>query len=100
MTLLWKYKCPSQCWFVSDFGTKNSEKLSCIFMCFSLMSSNSLTRKNPTSPNKHVNKSLKSEILEFFLPYFATQTLIISAVLGSSLLAPAWHNRKHLSKAN
>ena len=65
-------------------------------MCFSLTSSNSSIRKNPTSPNKHVNKNLKSGILEFFPPYFVTKILIISLFL----VVFVSHDRWHPSKAN
>ena len=55
-------------------------------MCFNLTSSNSSIRKNPANPNKHVNKNLKSGIVEFFPPYFVTKVLIIPEVLSSFLV--------------
>ena len=58
-----------------------------MFMCFSLMLSNSSMRKNPASPNKHVRKNLKSEILEYFSLYFVTKALAISEVIGIVLVA-------------
>ena len=38
-------------------------------------SSNSSIPKNPANSNKHVNKNLKSGIVEFSQPYFVTKGL-------------------------
>ena len=51
------------------------------------MLSNSSMRKNSASPNKHVRKNLKSEILEYFSMYFVTKALAISEVIGVVLVA-------------
>ena len=69
-------------------------------MCFSLTSSNSPIRKNPANPNKHVNKNLKSEIVEFFPPYVVTKVLIIAEVMGSFLVISISHTHWQPSKAN
>ena len=74
--------------------------LSCNFMCFSLTSSNSSIRKNPVNPDKHVNKNLKSGIVELFPPYFVTKVLIISEFMGSLLVVSVSHNRWHPSETN
>ena len=57
--------CSSLCWSVFDFGIKIFKCLSCNFMFFSLTSSILSIHKNPAKPNKHVNKNLKSGIVEF-----------------------------------
>ena len=69
-------------------------------MCFSLMPNNPLIRKNPVNSSKHVNKNLRSGIVEFFPLHFVTKDLIISEVLGSFLVVSVSHSRWNTSKAN
>ena len=63
-------------------------------MCFNLTWSSSSTRKNPTNPNKHANKNLKSRIVELFLPYFVTKVFIISEAMGSFLVVSVFYSVK------
>ena len=70
---------------------------SLVILC---VSPNSSISKNPANPNKHINKNLKSGIVEFFPPYFVNKVLVISEVMGSFLVVSVLHNRWHPSKAN
>ena len=61
-------------------------------MGFSVTSSNSMIRKNNAKLNKHVDKNLKSGIIEFF------STIPESEVMGSLIVVSVTHNHWHPSK--